>query len=118
MLPMPDTTVWSSSARLSAVRRRRMPATVASRSKAGSIGSRAMWATGAGSRSPPTAGSAGLPSPVIELEPEVLAAAAGTGDRAADQACGEVGRTLDMPADRPRVRHGDLGDLAVENVIG
>src|SRR5918998_415342 len=48
MLPIPDTTVWSSSARLTPVRRRRIPAITASRSKSGSIGSRAICATGAG----------------------------------------------------------------------
>jgi hypothetical protein len=55
---------------------------------------------------------------VVELEPEVLAATAGAGDPAADQAGREVGGALDMPAHGPRVRDGDLGDLAVEDVIG
>ena len=50
MLPIPDTTVWSSSARLSSVRRRRIAATASSSGERGSSGSRAMCATGAGSR--------------------------------------------------------------------
>src|SRR5919112_2943737 len=55
MLPIPDTVVWSSSARLSSVRRRRIPATASSSEKAGSIGSRALCATGSGSSPPPAA---------------------------------------------------------------
>ena len=46
MLPMPLTRVWSSSARLSPVRRRRSAAANAASSNAGSSGSRAMCATG------------------------------------------------------------------------
>ena len=90
MLPIPDTTVWSSSARLSSVRRRRIAATAASRENAGSIGSRAMCAIGAGSSvaarsrdeagardSPPkvrwsTNRSSGPPSSKRDPDPQVL----------------------------------------------
>src|SRR5204862_135776 len=53
MLPMPETRVWSSRARLMPVRRRRTAATKAASSKARSTGSRAMWAISAGSSAPP-----------------------------------------------------------------
>src|SRR5690606_30967041 len=53
MLPIPETRVWSSSARFTPVRLVRSRATTASRSNSGSNGSRAMWATSSGSSAPP-----------------------------------------------------------------
>src|SRR5215212_4334291 len=54
MLPIPDTTVWSSSWRLISECLRRNTVTTPSRSKSGSSGSRAIWATGAGTSVPST----------------------------------------------------------------
>src|SRR6476646_5455965 len=100
MLPMPDTTVWSNSARLISVRRRRMPATAASRSNAGSIGSRAMWAIGAGRKPPSAAGTADH------------------GDRTAVQAGGEIGVPGDVAAHGARVLDRDLDDRALHHLLG
>ena len=55
MLPIPDTTVWSSSARLISVCLRRIAATAATREKSGSSGSRAMCAISGGRSAPPGA---------------------------------------------------------------
>src|SRR5215207_6611147 len=52
MLPIPDTTVWSSSWRLISECLRRNTVTTPSRSKSGSSGSRAIWATGVGTDVP------------------------------------------------------------------
>ena len=49
MLPTPEISVWSSSARLTSVRLRRSAADEPASAKAGSIGSRAMCAISAGS---------------------------------------------------------------------
>ncbi len=54
MLPIPDTTVWSSSCRLISECLRRNTVTTASRSNCGSSGSRAMCATGVGTSVPST----------------------------------------------------------------
>ena len=159
MLPMPQTRVWSSSARLSPVRRRRSAAANASvvevrvERVAGDVRDRHRHAVdqvrrrrarrrcagrrtaAPGRRRRRRAGPAGASRPgvpgcrtsswpliprcastaslvAVQRQPEVLAAAAGAGERAAGQPAGEVGGTAGVPADRPGVGDVDGGDGA------
>ena len=70
MLPIPDTRVWSSRARLTPVCLRRIRAATAARSNAGSNGSRAMWVTSAGSSAPPGRDRQPAEHPLID-EPDL-----------------------------------------------
>src|SRR4029079_15744012 len=56
--------------------------------------------------------------PRLELQPQVLAATADLGDRAAVQAGGEIGVPGDVAAHGARVRDRDLDDRALQHVLG
>ena len=55
-------------------------------------------------------------APVVEWEPEVLAAAPGAGDPTAPEGVGEAGRTAGVVAHRTRVQHLDVGDRGAHDV--
>jgi hypothetical protein len=55
---------------------------------------------------------------VLELHPEVLAAAGGADDRAALEAVDEVGRAGQVAAQRADVVHRDGADRVTDHVVG